>query len=112
MKNDVVSRRILACGIAVAMIFASASLFMFSISPAVANDSSALPMEFSSAGDMSGNIMMDYTSVHVPSQDKTYYECMVWNTKTGESALYFYSYTDKGFKKYEDNVQLPSNPLD
>ena len=27
--------------------------------------------------------MIDYTSVHVPSQDKTYYEAMVWDTKTG-----------------------------
>jgi len=58
-----------------------------------------------------GKIMMDYTSVHVPSQDKTYYECIVWDTETGKSRLYFYSYNDKKFKSYEDNVQLPPNPL-
>jgi hypothetical protein len=57
------------------------------------------------------HIMMDYSSVHVPSQDKTYYECLVWDTKTGRSKLYFYDYTDKAFKAYGDNVQLPSNPL-
>lgn len=59
----------------------------------------------------SGTVMMDYTSVHVPSQDKTYYEVLVWNTQTGNSKLYFYSFTDKKFKAYEDNVQLPSTPL-
>ncbi|HIP32347.1 MAG TPA: hypothetical protein EYG86_06265 [Crocinitomicaceae bacterium] len=62
-------------------------------------------------GTAKGNYMMDYTSVHVPSQDKTYYECMIWDTKTGESKLYFYSYADKGFKAYEENVQLPSSPI-
>ena len=59
-----------------------------------------------------GKVMMDYTAVHVPSQDKTYYECMVWNTLTGESELYYYSFSDKNFKKYEANVQIPSSPLD
>lgn len=57
------------------------------------------------------HILMDYTSVNVPSKDKTYYECMVWNTKTGHSKLYFYDYTGKAFKAYEDNVQIPENPL-
>ena len=57
--------------------------------------------------DGGGSIMMDYTSVHVPSQDKTYYECLVWDTYTGESKLYYFNYTDKLFKAYEDNVQLP-----
>lgn len=56
-------------------------------------------------------VMMNYTSIHVPSEDKTYYECMVWNTTTGASKLYFYSFTDKKFKAYEDNVQLPDSPL-
>lgn len=60
----------------------------------------------------SGKIMMDYTSVHVPSQDKTYYETLVWNTETGESKLYFYSYDSKGFIAYGDDVQLPKYPLD
>jgi hypothetical protein len=58
-----------------------------------------------------GQIMMDYTSVHVPSEDKTYYECMIWDTKTGVSKLYFYNYTDKKFVTYGDNVQLPTTPL-
>lgn len=57
------------------------------------------------------NILMDYSSVHVPSQDKTYYECIVWDTKTGKSKLYFYNYTDKAFKAYGDNVQLPASPI-
>jgi len=60
---------------------------------------------------VSGDVMADYTSVHVPSQDKTYYEVLFWDTKTGKSKLYFYSYTDKIFKAYEDNVQLPESPL-
>lgn len=113
MKNDVVARRILAGGIAVAMVLAGAALFMFSISPATASESPNFEgINFGSpAGDAGGTIMMDYTAVHVPSQDKTYYECMVWNTVTGESKLYFYSYDSKKFKAYEDNVQLPSRPL-
>ena len=72
-----------------------------------------LPLPTYQSGEVSnGQILMDYTSVHVPSQDKTYYEVMVWNSKTGKSKLYFYNYTDKTFEAYEDNVQLPSNPLD
>lgn len=77
-------------------------------------DSLAIP-EFAKADfppASAGNIMMDYTSVHVPSQDKTYYEVLVWDKTTGKSKLYFYSYTDKLFKAYEDNVQLPSTPLE
>lgn len=62
--------------------------------------------------NVSGNVMVDYTSVHVPSQDKTYYEAMFWDTKTGKSKLYFYSFDSKTFKAYEDNVQLPASPLD
>jgi hypothetical protein len=58
-----------------------------------------------------GNILMDYTSVHVPSQDKTYYEVFVWDSETGTSTLYFYDYTDKGFKAYGESAQLPKNPL-
>ncbi|MFT5818913.1 MAG: hypothetical protein ACI8ZM_000134 [Crocinitomix sp.] len=67
------------------------------------------PLGEQAAKDQS--IFMDYTSVHVPSEDKTYYECMIWDTQTGVSKLYFYSYTDKVFKAYEDNVQLPAKPL-
>lgn len=59
-----------------------------------------------------GKVMMRYTSLHVPSEDKTYYEALMWNTKTGESELHYYNYTDKAFKIYSDNVQLPENPLD
>ncbi len=69
---------------------------------------------FYSADFMDSNdayILMDYTSVHVPSQDKTYYECIVWDTETGHSKLYFYDFSEKRFKAYGDNVQLPSNPL-
>lgn len=110
MKNDNFSRRILAVGIALSAVLLSGSLFMFSVQTANASDNEnginyLMP-------ESQGRIMMDYTSVHVPSQDKTYYECMVWDTQSGRSALYFYSYNDKKFKKYEDNVQLPGSPLD
>jgi hypothetical protein len=40
----------------------------------------------------SQSLFMDYSSVHVPSQDKTYYECIVWDTNTGVSKLFFYDY--------------------
>lgn len=116
MKNlDTVSKRILSIGLALTAVILSATLFMSTVGTATAGDSALdnleLPDSFTTppAGN---NIMMDYTSVHVPSQDKTYYECIVWNTSTGESVLYYYNYTDKAFIKYEDNVQLPSNPLD
>ncbi len=65
----------------------------------------------SSSSEKSGVIMMDYTSVHVPSDDKTFYECLIWNTKTGKSVLYYYNYTDSKFKAYSDDVQLPNDPL-
>ncbi|MFT6923256.1 MAG: hypothetical protein ACJA1C_002266 [Crocinitomicaceae bacterium] len=68
----------------------------------------ASPLDF----EIKGDVMVNYTSVHVPSQDKTYYEALFWDTKTGQSALYFYSYDTKGFKKYGDNVQFPAAPLD
>jgi len=67
----------------------------------------AAPIDF----EIKGDVMIDYTSVHVPSQDKTYYEALFWDTKTGQSAFYFYSYDTKGFKKYEENVQFPAAPL-
>ncbi|MDX2361016.1 MAG: hypothetical protein QNK23_09435 [Crocinitomicaceae bacterium] len=116
MKNlDLVSKRILSIGLALTAVVLSATLFMSSVGTASA-DSSALdnielPDSFTTP-PAGGNIMMDYTSVHVPTQDKTYYEVLVWNTATGQSVLYYYNYTDKGFIKYEDNVQLPRNPLD
>lgn len=117
--TDNVTKRILAASFGIMGIILCATLFIQSVGPA--NASSTTDFEFPnsfdsktglSLGSESGSIMMDYTSVHVPSQDKTYYECMVWNTSTGKSALYFYSYDTKAFKKYEDNVQLPSRPLD
>lgn len=95
-------------------IFLCASLFMYTASPAKATAVKSVAPGFA-LNDFppasTGKIMMDYTSVHVPSQDKTYYECMVWDKVSGKSKLYFYSYTDKKFKPYEDNVQLPSSPI-
>ena len=96
-------------------VFLCASLFMYTATPASANGVKNLTPGFALSDfppASNGNIMMDYTSVHVPSQDKTYYECMVCDKTTGKSKLYFYSYTDKVFKAYEDNVQLPSSPID
>ena len=55
----------------------------------------AVPIDLS----YEGTVMADYASVHVPSKDKTYYEVLFWDTKTGKSALYFYSYDSKAFKK-------------
>ena len=112
MKSDLMSKRILAVGVAVSAVLVSASLFMFSIQPASASGDSNDPTMLMSPPATTGSIMMDYTSVHVPAQDKTYYECMVWDSQTGKSKLYFYSYADKKFKAYEENVQLPTYPLD
>ena len=109
-KLDNFTKRFVAISLSIMGLILCSTLFVATISPANAGMSNAptvLPPE-----NGGGNIMMDYTSVHVPSQDKTYYECIVWNTVTGESKLYFYSYTDKKFKAYEDNVQLPRYPLD
>ena len=116
MKNlDTFSKRFISVSLSVMGLMLCASLFMYTATPASASVSGGTVPEFAKkdfpAGS-GGQIMMDYTSVHVPSQDKTYYECMVWNTETGKSKLYFYSYTDKVFKVYEENVQLPRYPLD
>ena len=112
-KNDPIARRVLAFGISACGILLCGTLLVSSIQKASADEPTAFPTEFTSfPGDERGDIMMDYTSVHVPSQDKTYYEVMVWNTSTGQSKLYFYSYNDKKFVAYEDNVQLPRNPME
>ncbi|MDX2361015.1 MAG: hypothetical protein QNK23_09430 [Crocinitomicaceae bacterium] len=115
MKNfDIVSKRILSIGLAMTAVILSATLFMSTVGAASADNSALdnieLPDSFTTppAGD---EIMMDYTSVHTPSSDKTYYEVLVWNTSTGQSVLYYYNYTDEAFIAYEDNVQLPRNPL-
>tara|TARA_Y100000385_G_scaffold291545_1_gene370202 strand:+ start:1371 stop:1784 length:414 start_codon:yes stop_codon:yes gene_type:complete len=116
MKNlDTFSKRFISVSLSVMGLILCASLFMYASTPANASITSGVVPEFAkkdfpaSAG---GSIMMDYTSVHVPSQDKTYYEALVWNTETGQSKLYFYSFDSKTFKAYEDNVQLPKRPLD
>jgi hypothetical protein len=116
MKNlDTFSKRFISVSLSVMGLMLCASLFMYSATPASASARGGIVPEFAQkdfpAGS-GGKIMMDYTSVHVPSQDKTYYEALVWNTETGKSRLYFYSYDTKTFKSYEDNVQIPSHPLD
>lgn len=114
MKNlDLFSKRFLTVSLSVMGIILCATLFMATSSSAVAGNSvPELHPNFAAPANDGGKIMMDYTSVHVPSQDKTYYEVMVWNTETGESKLYYYSYDSKVFQAYEDNVQLPKYPLD
>lgn len=108
---DNFSRRVIAISLSLMGIILCATLFVATISPANANSSSNLPLPALPSGSGSGGIMMDYTSVHVPSQDKTYYEILVWDSNTGKSKLYYYSYADKAFKSYESNVQLPADPL-
>jgi len=111
MKKDLVTRRIFAACAGVCAILLCGTLFMYTAN--TANAANDLPDEFNHMTmPATGSIMMDYTSVHVPSEDKTYYECIVWDTNTGNSKLYYYNYTDKVFKAYGSNVQLPSNPLD
>ena len=111
MKNlDNFSKRVLALGVTIMGVTLCATLLVATINRVSATGTASTPMP--SVLSENGRIMMDYTSVHVPSQDKTYYEVIVWDTQTGRSKLYFYSYTDKTFKAYEANVQLPASPLD
>jgi hypothetical protein len=109
MKMDQLSQRILTVSLSIMGILLCTTLFFATISPASANSS---PSANNGSAMETGRILMDYTSVHVPSQDKTYYEVLVWDSVTGASKLYYFSYNDKTFKAYDDNVQLPSNPLD
>ncbi len=85
------------------------TLFIATVSPAITNDSNQFST-YTGENASSGKILMDYTAVYVPTSEKTYYECLVWNSETGRSKLYFYSFTEKKFLPY-DNVQLPGNPL-
>lgn len=99
----------------------TALLFIFS---ANANEESQFPTEVKKAmtkidlnelvmsSPVPGKVEADYSSVYVKSEDKTYYEAFFWNTTNGQSRLYYYNYTDKAFKLYEENVQLPNNPLE
>jgi len=115
MKHlDVLSQRILAVSLSLMGLILCTTLFVATIGPANASNTPEQNESYLSIPGDGGNgrIMMDYTSVHVPSQDKTYYEVMVWDTETGASKLYYYSYSDKAFKPYDSNVQLPANPLD
>ncbi|MGB0914647.1 MAG: hypothetical protein ACPGVI_01190 [Crocinitomicaceae bacterium] len=113
-KNSSFVRVFTSISLSIMGILLCGSLFMYTATPAQANGAKHFAPRFALADfppSTNGSIMMDYTSVHVPSQDKTYYECMVWDKNTGKSKLYFYSFTDKKFKAYEDNVQLPSSPI-
>ena len=115
MKNlDRVTQRILAVSLSLMGLILCTTLFFATVNSANASNdvTSSNVAPTSTFAEGNGRIMMDYTSVHVPSQDKTYYEVLVWNSETGKSKLYFYDYTEKGFKAYEDNVQLPRYPLD
>ncbi len=115
MKHlDQFSQRFIAVSLSLMGLMLCATLFMATVGNANASNepNSNLSNSAQNGSGAAGTIMMDYTSVHVPSQDKTYYEVLVWDSATGVSKLYFYDYTEKTFKSYEDNVQLPKNPLD
>ena len=111
MKHlDKVTQRILAVSLSLMGLILCSTLFVATINPATANTNNA-PLMGGSDND-NGRIMMDYTSVHVPSQDKTYYEVLVWDSSNGASKLYYFDYTAKAFEAYEESVQLPRYPLD
>lgn len=106
---DKLSQRILAVSLSLMGLILCTSLFISTISPAHASNS---PITNSPPAAETGRILMDYTSIHVPSEDKTYYEVLVWDSVTGVSKLYYFNYDSKTFITYGDNVQLPTNPLD
>jgi len=58
-----------------------------------------------------GNIMMDYSALHVLSEDKTYYEVLVWDDKTGQSLLYYYDYKVHRFVLYDAEEATSGIPL-
>ncbi len=62
-------------------------------------------------GTPSGEVMACYDAVHIPSEDKTYYECLFYDTKTGRSELYYYNYSDNKFVAYNDDILPPAAPL-
>ncbi len=111
MKHlDTFSQRILAVSLSLMGLTLCATLFLSTMTNANASEEDKNIFNTTS-GAGTGTIMMNYTSVHVPSEDKTYYEVMVWDTETGYSRLYYYDYTEKKFTAYGENVQLPANPL-
>ena len=108
-KTNKISFRILAVSFSFMGLILCTTLFMATVSPANANSN---PVMSAAPAAENGRIMMDYTSVYVPTSDKTYYEVLVWDNVTGVSKLYYYDYADKVYKVYDDNAQLPANPLD
>jgi len=106
---DKLSQRILAISLSIMGLLLCTTLFISTVSPSHASNS--LITNPPPAAE-TGRILMDYTSIHVPSEDKTYYEVLVWDSVTGISKLYYFNYDSKMFVKYGDNVQLPRNPLD
>ncbi len=56
-------------------------------------------------------IQMNYKVYYDPSLETMIRECLVWNTKTGHSKLYFHNTETNIFEPYEDELQLPDLPL-
>ena len=102
MKNtDLITRRIMAAGIALCGILLCASAFIFTLSNI--NKSYAAPNSPFAVG---GEIMM--TSFIAKDG---YDVILVWNTTTGQSVSWYYDVAAKKYMKSPAGYQLPINPM-
>jgi hypothetical protein len=94
--------------IGIAVILFAAGFFVRSFNSAQAEPR---PEKFLAEGTNSiGRYMMHFQEVQgLTSNDSPEYNVLVWDTETGKSKWYYYSYTEKTFKV--STAGLPASPL-
>jgi len=115
MKN-----KFLQVCLGISAVLISASLLVYSISPAKAGTSDKMPapQSFMDGGGASkiGKYSLTYV-YEAPSKDAngTYtaasYECIILDTETGKTATYYYDINKAVWIKELANQQLPANPM-
>lgn len=101
MKNtDLITRRIIAAGIAICSIVLCASIFIFTLTNITR--SHAAP---NAPAVLAGDIMM------APYMSKDSEVILVWNTTTGKSVSWYFDNAAQKYQKSPAGFQLPSNPM-
>ena len=103
----------------ISILLVSASLFVFSLSQAVANDSpKSFPVapELMNSPQESGKIMFNMyrNPIYNSSGEFKYWEvdAIAWNTETGKSKLYWFGLKDNEYNWNEsERFSFPENPL-
>lgn len=98
--------RFLQVSLGISIVLVSTAIFLFSVKSLTADPVPVAPVP----QDASGEYRMNYNTFAYEDGDIGY-NVQVYNTKTGESVIYYYSYNEDKMKKWESGY-LPANPLD